>query len=76
MKKVLSIKSVSFRSSIPVEKFQHVHIEASADVPQGTDPSTVVDRLKVFVAAELRRARDGQKETVAKQGRFRDLLSE
>jgi hypothetical protein len=72
----VKIKSVTFRSSIPTgTKFQHLHVEASADVPAGANPSAVLDGVKAFVARELVRARDGEKpKPVARPGRFQDEL--
>jgi hypothetical protein len=65
------IKTVSFRANVDIEKFRHVHVEASADVPAGVDPRSVVDDLKAFVAAELRRAKEGEvPASVRSDGRF------
>lgn len=59
-RKPVKITSVSFRSNIALDsKFNHIHIEASADVPAGERPETVVDQLKTFVARELKRAKEG-----------------
>lgn len=55
------IKSVSFRANVALDvKFNHVHIEASADVPEGTRPEDVVDDLKLWVSKELKRAKEGE----------------
>lgn len=54
------VKSVTFRSNIEVEKYRHVHVEAAADIAPGDNPEDVMDMLKVFVAQELRRAKDGK----------------
>lgn len=55
------ITHVSFRSSISgAAQYQHLHVEATAEVAQGDDPSKVLDGLKVFVAQELHRARFGK----------------
>lgn len=56
------IKTVSFRGNIAVgeeRSFQHVHVEATADVPKGDDPTRVLEALKEFVARELKVARHG-----------------
>lgn len=67
------IKQVSFRGNIAVDgKFQHVHIEAIADVPPGEDPSVTLDVLKEWVGEELKVSRDGVRtEVVAPARRFR-----
>jgi len=64
------IKSVSFRSCVTIAQFRTVHIEASADVPVGVDPTKVVEDLKNFVASELKIAKDGEVRPVRR--RFRD----
>jgi hypothetical protein len=68
--KQVKIKSVSFRSSIQLKEFQHVHIEAAADVPVGESAGHTLDVLKKFVAAELRRAKEGE-VPAAREGQFR-----
>ena len=71
--KKYTIKSVSFRGNVAVDgKFNHVHVEAAADVPAGANPQAVLDELKEFVAAELRRAKEGEPVQVQRpSGRFR-----
>jgi len=64
----IRIKSVSFRSCVSIGKFQTVHVEASADVPPSVSPRAALDTVKSFVAAELRRAKEG--EPVRTTGRF------
>lgn len=73
---LVKIKSVTFRSSIPgAKQFQHLHVEASADVPPGANASDILDGVKAFVARELVRAKDGQTpKPAARQGRFSDLV--
>lgn len=68
--KKLRVKSVTFRSSVQLKSFQHAHIEASADVPEGVNPSVVVEFLKEFVANELRVAKEGEVRPEP-AGRFR-----
>jgi len=68
------ISSVSFRGNLPIAGFQHIHIEATASVPAGVAPDVVLDELKKFVAAELKRAKDGVVEPVTREGRFADML--
>lgn len=68
------IKSVSFRSSVEIGHFQHAHVEASAEVGPGESASAVLDQVKLFVADELRRAKHGEREVVAKSGKFNDLV--
>lgn len=72
-KKRFTIKSVSFRSNVNIDgKYNHAHVEASADVPSGVNPQLVLDELKDFVAQELRRAKEGEPVPVVKtSGRFR-----
>lgn len=70
----IKLDRVSFRSSIQIKDFQHVHIEAGANVPPGADPRMVIDELKKFVAEELRAAKDGRMPTPRPAGRFRDLV--
>lgn len=56
--------------------YQHVHVEASADVPKGEDPALTLDKVKRFVAQELQRARTGGKPVPQeRQGRFSDMLT-
>jgi hypothetical protein len=70
MKKI-KIKSVSFRANMPLDnRYNHVHIEATADVPAGERPEAVIDQLKLFVAAELKRAKGEEVRTVS-PGKFR-----
>lgn len=67
----IRIKSVSFRANTSLDsKFNHIHIEASADVPLNERPEAVLDALKKFVAKELKFAKEGQVET-APARRFR-----
>lgn len=67
----LKITSVSFHANAQMDgKYQHVHIEATAGVGPGENPSDVLDGLKDFVAAELRRAK-GEEKIVTTPGRFR-----
>jgi hypothetical protein len=69
----LKITSVSFRANCAVDggqKFNHVHIEATAQVDAGKSPAFVLDCLKEFVAEELRIAK-GEVRTVVTPGRFR-----
>jgi hypothetical protein len=74
-KKPVVIRSVTVRSSIQLKSFQHLHIEASADVPDGEAPEYVVDKLKAFVAKELKVAKEGRVvPQPAVQGRFLDDL--
>lgn len=55
------ITHVSFRSSISgAAQYQHLHVEATAEVGANDDPTVVLDGLKVFVARELHRARFGR----------------
>lgn len=70
----MRIKTVSFRSSIEVGKFQHVHIEMSADVEDGQTAREVLDQLKGAVAVELVRAKQGEESKTP--GRFADLLTQ
>lgn len=71
------IKTLSFRSSLQLKPFQHVHIEATADVPAGATPGVVMEVLKAYVAAELRIAKEGFPTPQPHvDGRFRDLLEE
>lgn len=70
----MRIKSVSFRSNIEVGRFQHLHIEMSADVAEGETAREVLDALKNAVAMELIRAKNG--EQVKVDGKFTDLLTE
>lgn len=72
------ITSVTFRSSVPGDqRFQHLHIEASASVGPNDDPSAVLDGVKMFVARELKRAKTGRVEPQPPvQGRFRDMFIE
>ena len=72
-KNAARVDRVSFRSSIEVGPYQHVHVEASAAVPAHQNPSDVVDELKVFVAAELKAAKEGRTPTAKAAARFRDL---
>lgn len=73
--KRVKITQVTFRSMVMVGKFQTVHIEASAQVGAGESPSEVLAGVKQFVAAELRRARDGvRQKPVPVQGKFTDML--
>lgn len=66
------IKSVSFRSNFAVDgKYNHIHVEACADVPVGVNPQAVLDELKDFVANELRRAKEGEPVVQNPSGRFR-----
>jgi hypothetical protein len=58
--KKVRIKTVTFRSSTQIKSFQHVHIEACADVPEGESAEATLDTLKDFVAKELRRAKEGE----------------
>jgi hypothetical protein len=51
-------------------RYNHVHIEATADVPAGERPEAVIDQLKLFVAAELKRAKGEEVRTVS-PGKFR-----
>ena len=78
------IKTVSFRANLAqssasssLERYQHLHIEATADVPAGEDPRAVLDDLKVFVAQELKVAKEGEtpKPQPAVRGSFRQFLS-
>ena len=56
-----SIKTVTFRANTPItDKYQHVHVEVSADVPPGEQPGDVLDMLKEFVARELKIAKEGE----------------
>lgn len=66
---IVKITSVSFRSSVQLKPFQHVHVEATAQVLPGQTADRVLDLLKTFVANELRRAKEGDVLPVA--GRFR-----
>lgn len=70
----MKIKTLSVRSSIEIGRFQHLHIEATADVT-GNTPEATLDELKQFVADQLIRARLGDKpQPRPKQGRFNDML--
>lgn len=60
----VKIRSVSFRANLAIDKFQHIHIEATADVPKDHEPEQVIEELKDFVARELIRARDGAIEAL------------
>ena len=56
-----AIKSVTFRANVPVSgQYQHVHVEAAADVAPGDSPSDVIDMLKDFVRSELLAAKNGE----------------
>lgn len=81
MKPVTRIRSVSFRSSVQIKSFQHVHVEASADVPLNRTPESVLDDVKKFVARELLRAKNGEikqetRQVLTRGGAFKDLLSD
>jgi hypothetical protein len=51
----MKITSVSFRANGPTEgkPFSHVHVEATAQVGPSETPSSVMERLRSFVIAEL-----------------------
>lgn len=68
------IKTVSFRSMVELARFQHVHIEA--DVPNGVNPAETLEMLKMFVAEELRGAKEGKPAVERVPGRFRDMLED
>lgn len=68
----IDITQVTFRAnvSMPGERFNHIHVEASASV--GTDdPQDVLDGLKRFIGDELMRARGGVPVVAPTDGRFR-----
>lgn len=71
-----TITSVSFRSSVPgPDRFQHLHVEATASVPPGEDAEAVLDGVKDFVARQLVRAKRGEVAApVPVEGRFQDRL--
>lgn len=70
--KRVKIKSVSFRANVSTAKYEHIHIEATADVPDGERPEAVLDQLKTFVAKELKFAKEGEVVPEPKvRGRFR-----
>ena len=74
--KKVAIKTVAVRSSIQLKSFQHFHVEATADVPEGEEPAYVIDQLKAFVALELTRAKEGKVAPAPPvQGRFLDVLN-
>jgi hypothetical protein len=52
----VKITNVTFRSSVQLQPFQHVHVEMSASVGDGEDPTVVLDLVKGLVAAQLQRA--------------------
>lgn len=72
-RKLIKIKSVSFRANVSVDgKYNHIHIEASADVPEGRKPEDVLETLKGWIAYELRKAKEGEAQVpVVPTGRFR-----
>jgi hypothetical protein len=74
-KKEVVIKTVHFRANLAPdedERFQHIHIEAVADVHEGFTPRQVLDALKTFVHGELQRAAQGEAPAeVRRPGRFR-----
>lgn len=74
--KTATVTSVTFRSSVPGDqRFQHYHVEATASVGEGEDPSAVLDAVKAFVARELKRAKTGRVEPQPPvQGRFQDMF--
>lgn len=51
------ITSVTFRANAEIEKFQHVHIEATRTVGKDEKPEQALVALKKFVAHELRIAK-------------------
>lgn len=55
----MRIEKVSFRANSDVEKFKHVHIEATASVEVTESPEHVLDQLKKFVETELLVCRRG-----------------
>lgn len=67
----LNVTSVSFKSCIEIKPYQHAHVEMTATVAPGEDPSTVLDQLKVLVAAELKAAKEGRVPQPEVTGRFR-----
>lgn len=73
----VKIKTVSFRSCVQLQPFQHAHIEVTAEVQVGQSPEGVLDALKCWVADELKTVRDGKEVSrvvVEREGRFRDQL--
>lgn len=72
--KAATIKTVRFRASIELKPYNHIHIECEAEV--GTeDPALVLADLKMFVAAQLKAAKEGTVPVAqTASGRFQDLL--
>lgn len=64
------ISYVEFEANIPVDgSYKHAHIRAGAEVPSGESPQDTLDKVKDFVAGELRRAK-GEVKTVVTPGKF------
>lgn len=71
----ITIKTVSFRGMLMIGQYQNLHLEASADVPEGRTARETLDHLKKFVATELKRAKDGQ-VVLPPSGTFHRSLAE
>lgn len=55
------IKTVSFRGSIQIGKFQYLQIEAMAQVEEAEEtPTQALEKLKIWVAKELQIAAVGE----------------
>lgn len=74
----MKILTVSFRANLPLKNFQHVHVEACAEVDHagGETPSMALEALKRWVAEELLLAKEGDQPVTPPtvRGRFQDLL--
>ena len=73
LKKKLVITSVTFRANCladPNQKYNHIHVEATAAVQGNDNPSDTLNALKEWVASELRIAK-GEVRKVETPGRFR-----
>ncbi len=68
------ITYVVFRSNIELGPFQHSHVEAGAEVGPNDNPSKVLDSVKDFVAAELLRAKHGDRVPADVRQPFRARL--
>lgn len=71
----VKIKTISFRSMIELRRFQHAHIEVTADVPVGGGAADTLNELKHFVAEQLRIVKEGRTVQPA-PGSFRSLLED
>lgn len=76
MTPITRIRTITFRSNVAIGKFQHAHIEVTADVPLNRKPESVLVDLQRFVAKELTKVREGEVKniTVQKRLRFTDMV--